>query len=156
MGASGRHNPAGQATALFKQLNRITSQTPQLTGYVAPLSNALTVSSGLVQPLATLVQDSNAVNVLLWMVYVSLAVAGIVMLLLAARTIAARRSVELTMLRGRGASLWQLFWAGSLGAAVACVPAAALAWAAAVLLVPGAAPPARPPGGRAPRRWPSP
>jgi putative ABC transport system permease protein len=130
----------GQATALFKQLNQVTSQTPQLTGYVAPLSNALTVSSGLVQPLATLVQDSNAVNVLLWMVYVSLAVAGIVMLLLAARTIAARRSVELTMLRGRGASLWQLFWAGSLGAAVACVPAAALAWAAAVLLVPGAAP----------------
>jgi putative ABC transport system permease protein len=42
--------------------------------------------------------------------------------------------------RARGASLWQLFSLGTRGAAVACVPAAALAWAAAVLLVPGAAP----------------
>ena len=80
-------------------------------------------------------------NVLLWMVYVGLAVAAIVMLLLAARMIAARRSAELALRRARGASLGQLFWLGSLGAAVACVPAAALAWALAVLLVPGAAPP---------------
>jgi putative ABC transport system permease protein len=54
--------------------------------------------------------------------------------------IAARRSAELTLLRARGASLWQLFSLGTRGAAVACVPAAALAWAAAVLLVPGAGP----------------
>jgi putative ABC transport system permease protein len=63
-----------------------------------------------------------------------------VMLLLAVRMIAARRSTELSVRRARGASVWQLFCAGSLGAAVACVPAAALAWAVAVLLVPGSAP----------------
>jgi putative ABC transport system permease protein len=67
-------------------------------------------------------------------------VAGVVTLLLAARMIAARRSAELTVRRARGASLWQLFSLGTRGAAVACVSAAALAWAVAVLLVPGAAP----------------
>ena len=75
------------------------------------------------------------------MVYAGLAVASIVMLLLAARMVAARRSAEFTLLRARGASLRQLFWLGFLGAALPCVPAAALAWAVAVLLIPDAAPP---------------
>ena len=131
----------GQAPALLSQLNQITGRTPELTGYLAPMADALGVSSGLVTPLTAVVQASNAVNVLLWMVYVSLVVAAVVVLLLAARMIAARRSVELAQRRARGASLWQVFRAGSIGAAVACVPAAALAWALAVLLVPGAAPP---------------
>jgi putative ABC transport system permease protein len=130
----------GQAQALSSQLNQITNRTPELTGRLAPMANALTVSSALVQPLAALVQASNAVNVLLWMVYVGLAAAGGVMLFLAGRMIAARRSAELSLLRARGASVWQLFCLGSLGAAVACVPAAGLAWAVAVLLVPHSAP----------------
>jgi putative ABC transport system permease protein len=74
------------------------------------------------------------------MVYVGLAVASAVMLLLAARMIADRRSAEFTVLRARGASLRQLFSLGFLGAALPCVPAAALAWALAVLLIPNAAP----------------
>jgi putative ABC transport system permease protein len=130
----------GQAQALYSQVNQLTNRTPVLTGPLAPLANALNVSSGLVQPLAAFVQASNDVNVLLGIVYAGLAVAGIVTLLLAARMIAARRSAELTLHRARGASLWQLFSLGTRGAAVACVPAAALAWAVAVLLVPGAAP----------------
>jgi putative ABC transport system permease protein len=129
-----------QAQALFNQVNQITNRTPELTGHLAPMANALSVSSGLGQPLAAFAQASNAVNVLEWMIYVGVAVAGVVMLLLAARMIAARRSAELTLSRARGASLRQLFSLGSLGAAVACVPAAALAWTAAVLLVPGSAP----------------
>ena len=130
----------GQPQAIYDQANQIASQTPRLTGPVALLSNDLNVSYGLVQPLAAFIQASNDVNVVLWLVYVGLAVAGIVTLLLAALMIAARRSAELTLRRARGASLWQLFSLGTRGAAVACVPAAALAWAAAVLLVPGAAP----------------
>jgi putative ABC transport system permease protein len=130
----------GQAQALYNQVNQLTNRTPALTGPLAPMANALGVSSGLVQPLAAFVQASNDVNVLLWIVYAGLAVAGVVTLLLAARMIAARRSAELTVRRARGASLAQLFWLGTCGAAVACVPAAALAWAAAVLLVRGAAP----------------
>jgi len=128
-----------QAQALFSQVNQITNRNPELTGLLAPIANTVTVSSGLVQPLAAFVQSSAAVNALLWMVYVGLAVASVVMLLLATRMLAARRSAELAMYQARGASLAQLFWLGFGGAAVACVPAAALAWAAAVLLVPDSA-----------------
>jgi putative ABC transport system permease protein len=128
----------GQASTLYGQVNQIVSQTPQLTGPLAPMTNALSVTSGLLQPLAAFVQTANNVNVLIWIVYAGLAVAGIVTLLLAARMIAARRSAELALRRARGASLWQLFRLAAGGAAVACVPAAALAWVVAVLLVPGA------------------
>jgi putative ABC transport system permease protein len=131
----------GEPPALFNQVNDITNRNPKLTGYLAPMSDVLKVSSGLTQPLVDLVQESNAVNLVLLMVYVGLAVATAVMLLLAARMIAARRSAQFTLLRARGASLRQLFWCGFLGAALPCAPAAALAWALAVLLIPNAAPP---------------
>jgi putative ABC transport system permease protein len=130
----------GQDQALFNQVDQLTTQTPRLTGNLAPMANALSVRLGLVQPLAAFVQASNDVNVLLWIVYAGLAVAGAVTLLLATRMIAARRSAELTVRRARGASLWQLFSLGTRGAALACVPAAVLAWAIAVLLVPDATP----------------
>ena len=130
----------GQTQALFNQVDQLTTQTPRLTGNLAPMANALSVTLGLVQPLAAFVQASNDVNVLLWTVYAGLAVAGVVTLLLATRMIAARRSAELTVRRARGASLWQLFSLGTRGAALACVPAAALGWAIAVLLVPDATP----------------
>jgi putative ABC transport system permease protein len=136
-GPTGGH---GQASALYNRVNQIVSQNPRLTGPVAPIANALSVSSGLLQPLAAFVQTSNNVDVLVWMVYAGLAAAGIVTLLLAAAMIAARRSAELTLCRARGASLWQLFRLAAGGAAVACVPAAALAWALGVFLVPGATP----------------
>jgi len=130
----------GQAQTLYNQVNQLVNRTPALTGPLAPMANALNVSSGLAQPLAAVVQAWDDVNVLLWIVYAGLAVAGVVTLLLAARMMAVRRSEELTQCRARGASVWQVCWLGTRGAAVACVPAGALAWAAAVLLVPGAAP----------------
>jgi putative ABC transport system permease protein len=130
----------GQAQALYNQVNQIMNRTPELTGLFAPIADALTVTTGMEQPLAVLVQSSGAVNVLLWMVYVGLAIAGAVMLLLAARMIASRRYAELAIFKARGASQLQVFWAGFTGAAVACIPAGALAWAAAVLLVPDSAP----------------
>jgi putative ABC transport system permease protein len=129
-----------QAPALYSEMKQFTLQTPQLTGLLAPMSNALSTSSALLGPLATLVAVSNGVNVLLWMVYVGLAVAGVVMMLLAARMVAARRAAEMAVRRARGASLTHLFWRTAFGAAVACGPAAALAWALAVLLVPGPGP----------------
>lgn len=129
-----------QAPALYSEMKQFTLQTPQLTGLLAPMSNALSTSSALLGPLATLVAVSNGVNVLLWMVYVGLAVAGVVMMLLAARMVAARRAAEMAVRRARGASLTHLFWRTSFGAAVACGLAAALAWALAVLLVPGPGP----------------
>ena len=134
-------NLRGEPPAVFNQLNGITNRNPPLTGNAAPMSDELNVTSGLLQPLVVLVQESNAVNLVLLMVYVGLAVASAVMLLLAARMIAARRAAEFTLLRARGASLRQLFWLGFLGAAAPCLPAAALAWALAVVLIPNAAPP---------------
>jgi putative ABC transport system permease protein len=137
-------NPAslrGEPPALYNQVNDITNRDPELTGYLAPMSIDLKVTSGLLQPLVNLVQQSNAVNLVLLMVYVGLAVASAVMLLLAARMIAARRTAEFTLLRARGASLRQLFWLGFVGATLPCVPAAAIAWTLAVLLIPNAAPP---------------
>jgi putative ABC transport system permease protein len=131
---------SGQAPALLGLLNQITGQTPRMTGHLAPMADALTVSCGLVTPLAAVVQAANSVNILLWMVYMGLLVAGVVVLLLAAQMIAGRRSPELAQRRSRGASLWQLFSLGSVGAAVACGPAAALAWALAIVLIPGSAP----------------
>ena len=136
--AAGLH---GEPPALFNQVNDITNRNPKLTGYLAPMSDVIKVTSGMAQWLVDLVQESNAVNFVLLMVYVGLAVASAVMLLIAARMIAARRSAEFTLLRARGASLRQLFWLGFLGAALPCVAAAALAWALAVLLIPNAAPP---------------
>lgn len=129
-----------QAPALYSEMKQFTLQTPQLTGVLAPMSNALSTSSALLEPLATLVAAADGVNVLLWMVYVGLAVAGVVMMLLAARMVAARRSAEMAVRRARGASVAHLFWRGSSGAAVAVVPATALAWALAVRLVPGPGP----------------
>ena len=138
-GTPGRH---AQAQALYHQANQITNQLPRLTGPLAPIAHTLSVSYGLLPALAAFVQASADVGILLWIVYAGLAVAGVVTLLLAARMIAARRSAELALRRARGASLWQLFWLGTGGAAVACGPAAVLAGAVAVLLVPGPPSPA--------------
>ena len=71
----------------------------------------------------------------------SLAVTAAIVLLLAARMIVLRRATELALRRARGASLLQIGLAAGRGAAVGCVPAAVIAGAVAVLLVPGQAPP---------------
>ena len=129
-----------QAQPLHDALNRLTAQSPALTGDIAAAAGTLQVTAGLLQPLAAFLATAQAVDVLLWLLYVSLAVAGLVVLLLAARMVAMRRSAELTMCRARGASLRQIAVVTARGAAVACVPAAALAVLAAVLAVPGAGP----------------
>ena len=129
-----------QAAPLYQALNRLGGQSPALTGDVAPASGVLQVTTGLLQPLAAFLATAQAVDTLLWLLYVSLAVASLVVLLLAARMVAMRRSAELSMCRARGASERQLAAAVVRGAAVACVPAAALAVLLAVMLVPGAGP----------------
>ena len=78
---------------------------------------------------------------MLWLAYVSLVVAGLTVLLLAARMVAMRRSAELTLRRARGDSLRQIAGATAGGAAIACVPAAIAAVILAVAVVPGPIPP---------------
>ena len=105
--------------------------------------------------LASFIAAAQSADVLLWLLYVSLTVAGLVVLLLAARMVVLRRSAALTLIRARGASLWRLGGAVGGAAAAGCVPAAAAGVALAVLAVPGAGglqPAAPAPGGRC---WPS-
>jgi putative ABC transport system permease protein len=130
-----------QAQPLYDALNKLAAQTPALTGQLAPAENALQVSSGLSQALSGFISAASAVDVLLWLLYVSLGVAGLVVLLLAARMIALRRAAELTLRRARGASLPQIALAAGRGAAVACLPAAVLGVVVAILLVRDESPP---------------
>lgn len=130
-----------QAQPLAATLQRISLEFPPLRGPLAPLASVLTVTTGVQQALTAFIDAANAVDVLLWLLYVSLAVTAAIVLLLTARMIVLRRSTELALRRARGASLFQVGLAAARGAAIGCVPAAVLAGALAVLLVPGQAPP---------------
>ncbi|WP_300612265.1 FtsX-like permease family protein, partial [Trebonia sp.] len=129
-----------QAQPLYNALNEDSTQSPPLTGGIAAASSALTVSSALLQPVGTFLDTAAQVDTLLWLLYVSLAVAGAVALVLAARIVAIRRSAELAVRRARGASLPQIAMAAAGGAAIACVPATLLGAVLGVLITPGAEP----------------
>jgi putative ABC transport system permease protein len=129
-----------QVQPLSDALGRLSSQAPTLPGYLAPVAATVTVSSGLFFSLNTFIATAQSVDALLWLLYVSLTVAGLAVLLLAGRTVAVRRSAEITLIRARGASLRQIAIGTGRLAGLACVPAAALAAGLAVLAVPGAGP----------------
>lgn len=57
------------------------------------------MSSSLRQTLGSFLSTANTVDALLWLLYVSLAVTGLITLVLAARMVAARRSAELAVRR---------------------------------------------------------
>jgi putative ABC transport system permease protein len=128
-----------QAQPLDAALKRVVTETPQLLGPLGSIP--VTVSSGLLQVVDSFVYNAAAVDALLWLLYVSLAVIAAIVLVLAARMMVLRRASELALRRARGATLRQIGLAAGRGAAMGCVPAAVLAGALAVLLVPGPAPP---------------
>jgi putative ABC transport system permease protein len=78
------------------------------------------------------------VDTLLWLLYVSLTVAALAVLLLAARMVVMRRSAEIAVIRARGGSLWQIAVGTGRDAALLCVPAAGIAAVLAIVVVPGA------------------
>ena len=127
-----------QARPLYDALNQLATQSVQLTGDVAPVGDVLQASStGLQQAVGAFIATADSVDTVLWLLYVSLVLAGLVVLLLAARMVVLRRSAELAIRRARGASLGQLAVTMAAGAALACVPAAAIAVGLAVFVVPG-------------------
>jgi putative ABC transport system permease protein len=130
-----------QAQPLETALQRLVAEVPALTGPLSPVANDLTVSADMRVTVGAFVDTAASVDVLLWLLYVSLAVIAAIVLLLAARMIVLRRGTELALLRSRGASLFQVGLAAGRGSAVSCVPAAVIAGAVAVLLVPGQSPP---------------
>jgi putative ABC transport system permease protein len=139
---------ADQAQQLAATLQKIVTEAPPLTGPQGGVAAAVTVNTGVQQTLggfisaiAAFLATAAAVDALLRLLYVSLAVTAAISLLLAARMIVLRRATELALLRARGASLFQTGFAAGRGAAIGCVPAAVIAAAVAVLLVPGPTPP---------------
>ncbi|HEY0935626.1 MAG TPA: hypothetical protein VGD91_18000, partial [Trebonia sp.] len=140
-----------QAQPLSDALTALQAQTPQLRGDVGPAGPALTATSLLSQVLGAYLVTAQSVSALLWLLYVSLTVTGLVVLLLTARMVAVRRSAELTLVRARGASLGQVGRSAAGAAAAVCVPAAVIAVALAILAVPGTGAAA---GGSAGGWWP--
>jgi putative ABC transport system permease protein len=130
-----------QAQPLNATLQRFLTEFPPLHGPLLAIGSVLTVNTGVQQALIAFIDAANAVDVLLWLLYVSLAVTAAIVLLLTARMIVLRRSTELALRRARGGSQLQIALAAARGAAIGCLPAAILAGVAAVLLVPGPAPP---------------
>jgi putative ABC transport system permease protein len=127
-----------QVQPLSDALNKTSSQTPALPGLLAPVATTMTTSSGMVLSLNAFIATAQSVDTLLWLLYVSLTVAGLAVLLLAARMVAMRRSPEITVIRARGGSLGQIAFGAGLDAALLCVPAAVIAAVAGILAVPGA------------------
>jgi putative ABC transport system permease protein len=127
-----------QSQALNTTLSSLSSRSLPLSGDLEPAAPQLTAASGLPSVLAPFVAAAQSADVLLWLLYVSLTVAGLVVLLLAGRMVVLRRSGELALIRARGASLWRL--GGIIGgeAALLCVPAAVIAVALGIAAVPGA------------------
>jgi putative ABC transport system permease protein len=138
-----------QVQPLSDALNRIGTQVPTLSGLVEPVASTLTISSSMWFSLNTFSATAQSVDTLLWLLYVSLTVAGLAVLLLAARMVALRRSAEITVIRARGGSLWQIAVGTGRDAALLCVPAAVIAAVLAILVVPvaGSAPGAGSAGG---------
>jgi putative ABC transport system permease protein len=128
---------AQQAQPLSDTLTSLSAQAPQLSGDVAPVSSTLTVSSGVLATLTAYFATAQSVDALLWLLWVSLTVTGVVVLLLTARMVALRRSAEFTVVRARGASLWQLALAAGRAAAAVCVPAAVAGAALGILAARG-------------------
>jgi putative ABC transport system permease protein len=129
-----------QAQPLSNALTSLATQTPTLSGDIAPVAPTMSASSTLLSVLAAYFVTAQSVDALLWLLYVSLTVTGLAVLLLAARMVAMHRSAELTVIRARGASLWQVGLATGRAAAVVCVPTAVLAVVLGILAVPGAGP----------------
>jgi putative ABC transport system permease protein len=127
---------ADQATAALQHLNYAAAQTGSTLSAPGGNSMGLNVTSGVTQPLADFITAQDAVSGILSLLFVSLAVLGIVVLVLADQLLGERRGEELTLLRARGATGPQLAWLVFRGSLLVTLPAAALAGALAVAVTP--------------------
>jgi len=128
---------AGQAGGLESGLGNLVSagvvvSTPNLDSPVTT-----TITSQIPSILSPFIAGENAVAPVLELLYVSLAVLGAVVVLLGARLVAQRRAAEFTLMRARGAALYQLGWLALRASVVIAAVAGAAAAALAVGLTPG-------------------
>jgi putative ABC transport system permease protein len=128
---------ADQASNLDASLDSLASSglTFMPSGSAIPITAAVT--SQIPSVLIPFIAAESAAAPVLELLYVSLAVMGAVVVLLGARLVAQRRAAEFTLIRARGAALYQLGWlvlrASVIVAAVTGTAAAFLA----ISLTPG-------------------
>ncbi len=136
---------AGQAGGLEASVGSLVSSGATLivpgivglpiSGSVSPFTVAVT--SQIPSILSPFVAGESAAAPVLELLYVSLAVMGAVVVLLGARLVAQRRAAEFTLMRARGAALYQLGWLVLRASAVIAAVAGAAAAALAIRLTPG-------------------
>ena len=102
---------AGQAGGLEASVSSLVSSgsntvPPRDRGRPA----TVTINSQIPSVLSPYIAAENAAAPVLELLYVSLAVLGAVVVLLGARLVAQRRAAEFTLMRARGAALYQLGW----------------------------------------------
>jgi hypothetical protein len=127
----------GQVGGLETSLSSMLSAGVPVSapGLASPVK--ATISSQIPSILSPFIAAENAVDPMLELLYVSLAVMGAVVVLLGARLVAQNRAAEFTLMRARGAALYQLAWLVFRASLVIGVAAGAAAVALAIGLTPG-------------------
>ena len=125
---------AGQAGGLDTGLSSLTSSGPAVNTSGGPVP--VTITSQIPSILAPFIAAESAVGPVLELLYVGLAVAGAVVVLLGAQLVAQRRAREFALMRARGAALRQLGWLVLRANVVIAVGAGAAASVLAIGLTP--------------------
>ena len=127
---------AGQVSGLEGNVNSLIASGATV---MTPAGNPVTVtmSSQIPSILSPFITAENAVAPALELLYVSLTFIGAVVVLLGARLVAQRRAAEFTLMRARGAALYQLAWLVLRASVVIAAAAGAVAAVLAIGLTPG-------------------
>ena len=128
---------ASQASGLAASVGSLVSSGATVPDSVTQSLVAVTISSRGPSILSPFVSAENAVAPALELLYVSLTVIGAMVVLLGARLVAQRRAAEFTLMRARGAALYQLGWLVLRASVVIAAAAGAVAAALAISLTPG-------------------
>jgi putative ABC transport system permease protein len=126
---------AGQAGGVETSVGNLASSGAAVITPESPVM--ATITSQIPSVLSTFIAGESAVAPVLELLYVSLAVLGAVLVLLGARLVAQRRAAEFTLMRARGAALYQLGWLVLRSSVVIAAAAGAAAAALAIGLTPG-------------------
>jgi len=127
---------AGQVSGLEGNVNSLIASGATV---MTPAGNPVTVtmSSQIPSILSPFITAEDAVAPALELLYVSLTFIGAVVVLLGARLVAQRRAAEFTLMRARGAALYQLAWLVLRASVVITAAAGAVAAVLAIGLIPG-------------------
>jgi putative ABC transport system permease protein len=117
-------------------LNTTLARTLTVAGVVGGAAPVM-LNSGLSQVLAVYATQDSSAGMVLRLLAVSLAVIGVVTVLLGAQALARRRETERVVLVARGASRWQVITGAARDAAAAALPGAAAGTVIAIAVIPG-------------------